>query len=81
MLSAPDDEDGVWPAHIEAVRAFLAVADQWRVITGESGGYWMGLDYGAVRAGLDLAGIVLTPAQWADVQMIEAGAKAARNEA
>ena len=41
----------------------------------------MGLDYGAVRAGLDLAGIVLTPAQWADVQMIEAGAKAARNEA
>jgi len=81
LLSAPrDDEDGVWPDHLEALTAFLAVSTQWRVLAGEGGAYWLGLDHAAVKVGLDLAGISLTPAQWADVQLIEAGAKAALNE-
>jgi hypothetical protein len=40
-----------------------------------------GLDYAGARAGLDLAGIAMTPALWADVQVIERGALAAMNEA
>lgn len=81
LLAAPTTEgEGVWPDHLEAVTAFLAVSTQWRVLAGEGGAYWLGLDHAAAKAGLDLAGISLTPAQWADVQMIEAGAKAALNE-
>ncbi len=40
-----------------------------------------GLDYAGARAGLDLAGIAVTPALWADLQIIEHGAIAAMNEA
>jgi len=40
-----------------------------------------GLDYAGARAGLDLAGIAVTPALWADLQSIEHGAIAAMNEA
>lgn len=35
---------------------------------------WLGLDYGAVHNGLALAGVSLTPEEWAQVQLIEAGA-------
>lgn len=35
---------------------------------------WLGLDYTAVRAGLDLAGHEMTPDLWAEVQEIETGA-------
>ena len=73
-----DDETGLWPDHLPALRAFLAVCDQWRVVMGDKA-VWLGLDYTAVRAGLDLAGLTLTPADWADVQSIEEGARAARN--
>ncbi len=64
-----------------ALRAYLAIADQWRVVAGGGGTLWLGLDYAGARAGLDLAGIVVSPEVWADVQLIEAGAKAALNEA
>ena len=35
---------------------------------------WLGLDYAAARAGLDLAGIEMTPDLWSEVRAIEAGA-------
>lgn len=35
---------------------------------------WVGLDYGAARAALDLAGLTVTPETWADVRAIEGGA-------
>ena len=35
---------------------------------------WIGLDYTAARAGLDLAGIEMTPGLWAEVRDIESGA-------
>ena len=35
---------------------------------------FLGLDYGAVPAALQLAGISITPATWAEVRCIEAGA-------
>lgn len=36
---------------------------------------WVGLDYAAARAGLDLAGLTITPEIWAQVRLIEAGAR------
>lgn len=59
-----------------AVDAFLAVDSQWRQ---SPKGRFLGLDYTAVRAGLDLAGIEVTPDLWSDVQLIEAGARRALN--
>ena len=74
------EEDGLWPDHLPALHAFLAMSGQWRtVFTGERT-LWVGLDYAAARVALDLAGLSVTPAEWADVQMIEAGARAALNE-
>lgn len=80
-LFADDDvEEGVWPENIPAVDAFLAVTTQWRVLATAAGPLgWSGLDYQGVRAGFDLAGITPTPALWADVQLIEAGALTALN--
>lgn len=37
----------------------------------------IGLDYAGARAGLELAGIAMTPALWEQVRLIEAGAVAA----
>lgn len=39
----------------------------------------VGLDYAAVRAGLDLAGIEMTPGRWGELRMIELGARRALN--
>ncbi|SOC20594.1 hypothetical protein SAMN05877831_1206 [Rhodobacter maris] len=41
---------------------------------GLAGVRYLGLDYGAVGHGFDLAGIALTPSEWADFRTIEAGA-------
>lgn len=74
------DDDAVWSSNVEAVVAFLAVSTQWRVAAGATGLIHTGLDYGAARAGLDLAGIAVTPAVWAGVQAVERGALAAMHE-
>ena len=82
-FDGPDDNEvveGVWAVNAPAMRAFLAVDPQWRAIgRGEGPVHFLGLDYDGVRAGLDLAGIALTPGFWSDVQVIEAGAMAALN--
>ena len=77
-MRLPDYEEGVWEIHARALHAFLAVDGQWRVASGEKS-LWLGLDYTAVKAGLELAGLSLTPAEWSDVQMIERGALEALN--
>lgn len=65
----------IWEEHLPALDAFLAVDGQWRTVSrGMAGTRWIGLDYGAVRAGLELAGIAMMPETWADFQQIEAGA-------
>jgi hypothetical protein len=69
--SLPDLREEVWPDALPAIDAFLAVSGQWRVTPA---GRVIGLDYTAVRAGLDLAGIEMTPDLWSDVQQIEQGA-------
>lgn len=50
-----------------------------RCVAGGDRLLWLGLDYAAARAGLRLAGITMTTALWADVQIIEAGAVDALN--
>ena len=77
---------GVWPDHADAMRAFLVVSTQWRMASlalGMAGGRLIaiGLDYGGVRAGLELAEIAVTPGLWASLRQIEAGAVTAMNEA
>ena len=69
----------LWAAHLAPMNAFLAVGDQWRTAPVGYGFRIMGLDYGAVHAGLALAEIDLTPAEWADFRVIERAAKAALN--
>lgn len=74
----PQEFDGLWPDHAPAWRAFAAVSGQWRTQALSSLGgaalIWLGLDYAAARAGLDLAGIEITPELWAEVRIIEAAA-------
>jgi len=93
---APVETDyaGVWPQHAETVRAFLAVASQWRVAAIGGGGFammggaaiaplrlvYVALDYGAVRAGLDAEAITVTPELWRGLRIMEAAACAALNE-
>jgi len=56
--------------------AFLSVAGQWRGVALPNGGLlWLGLDYTAAQAGLSLAGLAPSPETWAEVRLIEAGAK------
>lgn len=57
------------------MRAFLAVADQWRALVLPDGTIaWLGLDSSGVRASLALAGITLPPDAWDEVQQIATGA-------
>lgn len=75
-----EDQNEVWAKNVAAAQAFLWVSGQWRMTALASGGvYWGGLDYTAAKAGLEMAGIEITKELWADVRVIEQGAKAAKN--
>ncbi|WP_315742841.1 MULTISPECIES: DUF1799 domain-containing protein [unclassified Bradyrhizobium] len=88
------DYEGLWPEHVAAVTAFLAVASQWRVVARSAGGMItpmggaiaptvpvvIGLDYASVRVGLDAEGITVTPELWRSLRVMEAAACAAFNE-
>lgn len=77
--SPDDEEEGVWPQNEEALRVYLSVDTQQRWITAGDGAVFLGLDYAGARAGIRAAGLKLTPALWADVQVIEAAAVAELN--
>lgn len=76
----PGQEGAVWDDHLPALTAFLTVCSQWRV-TGTAGGtlFTSGLDYTAARAGLKMAGIKVKKQLWAELRMIELGARRAMN--
>ncbi len=79
-LQIEDEPAGaeIWEDHIPAWLAWCAVSGQMRteaLCTIETAKIvWLGLDYAAARAGLDLAGIEISPQLWDDVRAIEAGA-------
>lgn len=60
------------------MRAFMSVNTQWRVVaaSGLSGFWlrWIGLDYAAARAGIEAAGVAMTPALWEGVRVMEKAA-------
>lgn len=67
--------DGLWPDHIEAMQAFLAVAGQWRCVAFPNGALlWSGLDYAAAAAAFALSGLNPSPSVWEQVRQIESGA-------
>lgn len=87
--------DGVWRENVPVVEAFLAVSGQWRVTSRGGGGtfapmaggiilpivpVFIGLDYAAVRVGLDAEGIAVTPELWRGVRAMEQAAVKALNE-
>lgn len=80
LKTALDEDEGLWDVHLPAFTAFLAVCHQWRVVAGQGAPWFMGLDYTAVRAGFDLAGLTVAPALWDEVRQIEAGAMQVLNK-
>ena len=65
---------GVWPENVAAVAAFLAVSSQWRLAPRGDGAVVIGLDYAGAAAGLELAGLRVTPDLWAAIRVIEVAA-------
>lgn len=81
-VDGDQDNDGIWPEHVEIVRAFLTVCTQWRTVSAGGGmapmmPLWIGLDYAAARVGLDAEGIAITPELWRGLRVME---DEARNE-
>jgi hypothetical protein len=78
IVPAEPVELELWADHQAAWRAWCEVSGQWRTVglgTMERAWlFWMGLDYGAAKAGLELAGIEVSPETWADLRVIEEGA-------
>lgn len=74
-----EGHQGVWTENWPIVRAFLSISTQWRSAFGRRGAFMIGLDYGAVKAGLDALGTAITPELWHGIQMMEAEAVAVLN--
>jgi hypothetical protein len=80
-LSAAAGEDAeVWEENAAIVEAFLAASTQWRVAGTFGGLVFLGLDYAGARAGIEAAGIEITPELWAGLRVMEQAACAALNE-
>lgn len=82
--ASDEGQGGLWPHNAETVAAFLACQTQWRVVA-LSGAFaparllFVGLDYTAARAGIEAAGLALTPEIFAGLQVMEAAAREALN--
>lgn len=65
----------VWEENWPIVQAFTAISTQWRTAPLGLGGYrYLGLDYTAAQAGLQLAGITVNEDQWKGVRAMERAA-------
>ena len=79
-LPTPEEpgEVAIWDAHLPAWKAWCAVSGQMRTqaLSTMDGAriVWLGLDYAGARAGLDLAGIGVSPEIWDEVRTIEGAA-------
>jgi hypothetical protein len=84
MQRPAEGDEGVWPENVGVVEAFLSISSQWR--TASIGGglspsrlVYLGLDYAGARAGIEAAGIAITPELWAGVRVMEDAACDALN--
>jgi len=70
----------VWPANMPIIDTWMVIATQWRTEALADGRvHWLGLDYASARAGLEMAGMAVTPGDWAGVRLMERTASAALN--
>lgn len=70
----------VFSVNMAVVDLWLVISTQWRTAPLADGRvHWLGLDYAAVRAGLELAGRAIAAAEWAGVQLMERAAAEALN--
>lgn len=73
----------VWSHHVGIVRAFLALASQWRTtLEPREGGFrllWIGLDYAAAPVAFGALDITITPRLWQGLTVMEFHARAALN--
>lgn len=53
----PAEEFSVWPDNWPTVQLFLALQTQWRVALGMGQAVWMGLDYAAAQAAMQMLGV------------------------
>jgi hypothetical protein len=86
LADAAGEPVAIWPVNLPIVEAFLVVASQWRVIPiggGMTAGrlLFLGLDYAGARAGIEAAGLCITPELWAGVRIMEAEARSTLNGA
>ena len=79
MLSRTAGGEGVWPVNVEIVVSFLLIATQWRTAASAKGTRYVGLDYAACRAGLEMDGMAPPPEIWRGVRQMEAAARDALN--
>ena len=62
------------------VDLWLTISTQWLTESLVDGRlHFIGLNYGGVRAGLDMAGRAVSPGEWAGIQVMERTASAALN--
>lgn len=77
-LGETPPETGLMADHFDAWTAWCAISGQWKTValSGNWGAkiIWLGIDYAAAKAALDLAAITVTPDVWNDVRTIEEGA-------
>lgn len=80
QLDEQDKGFPTWPANMPIVDAFCSIATQWRQLVLPNGRvHWQGLDYSAVRAGLDGAGIAISPGLWDGITLMERAAASTLN--
>lgn len=69
-----DDGEGVWPENAAALRAFMVVCTQFRMVApGDGSVRRTGLDHTAADVSLRNAGVTVTPELWHDILTIEVG--------
>lgn len=64
----------VWPEHVQALRVFDACATQWRILIGNSGAHYQGVEYTAVESVMRIMHVQDPSECLACVQLIEKGA-------
>lgn len=66
----------VWPENVDAVELFMVVAGQWRVVAGFGAAGYLGLDYRAVEAAMNMRGVKKQhrPQLFAGLRVMEAAA-------
>lgn len=71
----------VWPENMAIVDLWLLIDTQWTppIALADGRVLWIGLNYAAVRAGLDLAAATIDAVRWAGMRVMEEAATKALN--